>query len=287
MKQSIKNIKNTINHPVKHMVWVVALIFLGAISSCDKFEADLPEEGSLPDLSPPEAGFSFTPNEANHREVNFTNLSFSATDYAWDFGDGNTSAEKAPVHTYEEDGFYVVTLTATDKLGATNMITQDVEITEPEYTFEPEILNPGFDIEGEDDYRDHWRNGDLGGVLQITASPVQDGIRAAKFPSAGDRIAYQLITVEQDKDYIVSFYYTMKTSPAGSLTVAILAGDITEPGDVAAATIASTTVNDQTDADTYVLGSVSFNSGSNSEVAIYVTNDSVESRIDSFTIVED
>ena len=287
MKQISKNSNNNTTYPLKRMLWVSLFMLFGILYSCEKYGSDLPEEGSLVDLTPPEAGFSFTPNEANYRQVNFSNLSFSATDYAWDFGDGNTSTEKAPVHTYQEDGLYTVSLTATDKLGVAHMITQDIEITEPEYTFEPEILNPGFDTEGEDDYRDHWRNGDLGGVIQITSSPIHDGVRAAKFPSAGDRIAYQLITVEQDKDYIVSFYYTMKTSPAGSLSVAILSGDITDAGDVAGATIASTTVSDQTDADTYVLGSVSFNSGNNSEVAIYVTNDSVESRIDSFTIVED
>ena len=287
MKQITKTIKSTIPHPLKSIAWVVMVLCIGVFSSCEKYEANLPEEGTLPDLTPPEAGFSFTPDVANYKQISFTNLSFSATDYQWDFGDGNTSSEKAPVHTYEEDGTYVVSLTATDKLGVSHNITQDLQITEPEYTFEPEILNPGFDIEGEDDYRDHWRNGDLGGVIQITSSPINDGVRAAKFPSAGDRIAYQLITVEQDKDYIVSFYYTMKTSPAGTLSVAILAGDVTDPSAIEGATIASVTVSDQTDADTYVLSSVSFNSGNNSEVAIYVTNVDVESRIDSFTIVED
>ncbi|MEM9685965.1 MAG: PKD domain-containing protein [Bacteroidota bacterium] len=287
MKQIVKNIKNTILYPLKSMAWVIMVMCMAVFSSCEKYEAILPEEGTLPDLTPPEAGFSFNPNEANYKQINFTNLSFSATDYHWDFGDGDTSNEKAPVHTYEEDGAYVVSLTATDKLGISHSITQDIEITEPEYVFAPEILNSGFDIEGEDSYRDHWRNGDLGGVIQITDSPIHAGEKAAKFPSAGDRIAYQLITVEQDKEYIVSFYYTMKTSPAGTLSVAILAGDITDPTAIEGATIASVTVSDQTDADTYMLGSVSFNSGNNSEIAIYVSNVDVESRIDSFTIVED
>jgi VCBS repeat-containing protein len=47
--------------------------------------------------------------------VNFTNLTQPAdlvTSYLWDFGDGNTSTEANPVHTYSADGSYTVSLTA-------------------------------------------------------------------------------------------------------------------------------------------------------------------------------
>ncbi|MBL7804695.1 MAG: PKD domain-containing protein [Saprospiraceae bacterium] len=37
--------------------------------------------------------------------------------YAWDFGDGNTSTEANPSHTYAEDGVYTVTLTITTASG--------------------------------------------------------------------------------------------------------------------------------------------------------------------------
>jgi FOG: PKD repeat len=42
--------------------------------------------------------------------VYFTNLSSSATDYAWDFGDGNTSANANPIYTYTSAGIYTVAL---------------------------------------------------------------------------------------------------------------------------------------------------------------------------------
>lgn len=45
-------------------------------------------------------------------EVSFINLSENALDYFWDFGDGNTSSEFEPTHTYEEPGFYTVNLYA-------------------------------------------------------------------------------------------------------------------------------------------------------------------------------
>ncbi|MEZ4888826.1 MAG: PKD domain-containing protein [Chitinophagales bacterium] len=254
-------------------------------SACEKNV--LPEEGSIPDLTPPSASFAFTPSDADYLQITFSNESGSATDYTWDFGDGMTSTEKNPVHTYSAAGDYTVSLTSSDKLNVSSTTTRTIEIKEPVNDFVPVILNPGFDIEGDDSYRDHWKNGDLGGVLQITSDPVHDGPKAAKFPSAGDRIAYQLITVQANKDYIVSFYYTMKTSPEGTMTVAILAGDVTDPDKVADATIDSVTLTDQSDSGTYVLDSVSFNSGDNTEVAILVTNVGVECRIDSFTIVED
>lgn len=45
-------------------------------------------------------------------EVTFTNMSGYFDEYSWDFGDGNSSTEKAPRHTYKEEGKYFVTLTA-------------------------------------------------------------------------------------------------------------------------------------------------------------------------------
>lgn len=44
--------------------------------------------------------------------VTFTNTSTNADDYLWDFGDGNSSTEKNPVHTYANVGAYTVKLTA-------------------------------------------------------------------------------------------------------------------------------------------------------------------------------
>ena len=50
--------------------------------------------------------------------VTFTNMSKDAETFAWEFGDGQTSTEKDPVHTYAEAGTYTVKLTATNKAGS-------------------------------------------------------------------------------------------------------------------------------------------------------------------------
>lgn len=53
--------------------------------------------------------------------------------YLWDFGDGNTSAEQNPVHTYAQDGFYVVTLTVIGSDGCTATNTYLVQTGIPSF----------------------------------------------------------------------------------------------------------------------------------------------------------
>lgn len=57
--------------------------------------------------------------------VSFTNNSNFANSYSWAFGDGSTSTEENPTHTYAEDGFYTVSLTAVNDLG-TATATQNI-----------------------------------------------------------------------------------------------------------------------------------------------------------------
>jgi PKD repeat protein len=267
---------------------LVMILLIGfTIASCDDERFVIPEAGSVKDETPPEASFSFAPRDTDYKQIDFSNTSISATDFEWTFGDGSSSTDKDPTHTYAANGEYTVTLKAADLLGQSSTTSQTVTLVEPIITFEPEILNPGFDVEGADDYRDNWRNGDLGGVIQITSSPIHDGVKAAKLPSEGDRIGYQLITVEENKDYTISFQYTMKTSPVGSVEVKVFGNHVTDVSEIAGATIASISLNDQTSASDYVSASISFNSGSSTEIAIYFTNIDCESRLDSFTITED
>ncbi len=285
------NIKN-ISFKSAAKLLFLSFLMIGLVTACDTDE--LPEEGSIPDETPPSAAFSATPNEADYKEINFTNLSISATDYAWDFGDGNTSTDANPTNVYAADGTYTVKLTATDKLNQSSTTEKIIEVVEPVVNFTPTISEFSFEDDsdtagcgdGNQDGRDCWRNSDLGGVIQITSSPVYDGDQAAKLPSAGDRIGYQLITVLPETDYKLNFAYTMKTDPVGTLTVAILGGAVSDPDLVNEATIASVELTDQTSASDYVPASIEFNSGSSSEVAIFFTNTGVECRIDLFEFEE-
>jgi PKD repeat protein len=61
--------------------------------------------------------------------VRFTDTSTGdASSWAWDFGDGGTSTEQNPVHTYVAEGGYTVTLAATGP-GGTNSTTVTDAIT--------------------------------------------------------------------------------------------------------------------------------------------------------------
>lgn len=69
---------------------------------------------------------SFTPI-TDGLTVTFNNTSLNADNYNWDFGDGNTSIEENPVHTYAADGSYDVTLTATGP-GQSASVTQAINV---------------------------------------------------------------------------------------------------------------------------------------------------------------
>ena len=63
--------------------------------------------------------------------VDFENQSEGGTSYHWAFGDGTTSTQENPLHVYDEDGVYTVTLTVTNSCGS-DFHTIEIEIiTEP------------------------------------------------------------------------------------------------------------------------------------------------------------
>ncbi|TDQ32417.1 PKD domain-containing protein [Zeaxanthinibacter enoshimensis] len=266
------------------------LIIMVLLTACD-FEYDLPEEGSFEDKTPPSANFTYSQGEGDNWMVySFANQSTSATDFEWDFGDGNSSTELDAQNTYPGEGTYTVTLTASDKLGVTNVSSQVVEVVEPEVPLAriPVILEADFEDnslpDGTGDGRDSWRN-DFGGVIQITSSPVQSGAQAAKFPSAGDRVAYQDgLEVTPNTEYVLTYYYTLKTNNPGSITLTVLGGTITDLAEVAGATLASFEGTDQDSASTYVKVDLPFNSGANETISILITNQGEEARLDNITI---
>jgi len=65
------------------------------------------------------ADFTATPlNGTAPLEVQFTDVSTGGpTSWSWDFGDGGTSPEQSPQHTYAVPGTYTVTLTASNAYG--------------------------------------------------------------------------------------------------------------------------------------------------------------------------
>ena len=72
----------------------------------------------------PVANFNFT---VTNNAVSFSNLSTQASTYSWDFGDGVSSEETAPTHTYDSAGTYNIMLTAT-QCGFSSTVTIPINI---------------------------------------------------------------------------------------------------------------------------------------------------------------
>ncbi|WP_313790931.1 PKD domain-containing protein [Allomuricauda sp. SCSIO 65647] len=102
----------------------------------------------------PEAVASATPDSGNAPlEVMFTGS--NSTDdvgivsYAWDFGDGGTSAEADPVYTFNTAGTYEVELTVTDGGGLTDTDTVTIQVTEPGGNQAPEAVVSATPLSGQ------------------------------------------------------------------------------------------------------------------------------------------
>ncbi|MGB4846324.1 MAG: PKD domain-containing protein, partial [Saprospiraceae bacterium] len=66
----------------------------------------------------PKAVLDLQPQYCIHSPVAMNELSCNATGYAWSFGDGNTSTQSDPSHTYSTSGTYNVTLIVTNECGS-------------------------------------------------------------------------------------------------------------------------------------------------------------------------
>jgi len=80
------------------------------------------------DVSPPIVDFTADVVLTCDGMVNFTDLSTNIPfAWSWDFGDGNTSVQQNPSHTYTTDGIYDVALIATNSFG-NNTLTKTTYI---------------------------------------------------------------------------------------------------------------------------------------------------------------
>ncbi|MCW5898731.1 MAG: PKD domain-containing protein [Flavobacteriales bacterium] len=104
--------------------WPVTLTVTAANNGCT---ASITQNVSV--LVTPVAAFTPVPGDGCvPHQVAFQNGSQNATFFTWDFGDGNTSAQAAPFHTYTAPGTYTVTLTAALANGCQDTHTAQVVV---------------------------------------------------------------------------------------------------------------------------------------------------------------
>jgi gliding motility-associated-like protein len=84
-------------------------------------------------------------------QVQFTDLSFNAISWIWDFGDGGSSTLENPAHTYTQIGDFTVTLTIRNPDGCISQVSHGPYIVKSPDLFIPNVFSPN-----EDNNNDVW-----------------------------------------------------------------------------------------------------------------------------------
>ena len=111
--------------------------------------------------------------------LQFTDLSTGAVSWQWNFGDGNTSTDQSPAHSYQDNGKYTVSLITKDSSGCKALYTYPNKITiNPKpvagfHTIDTMGCAP-YTIDYKNSSKDatsyYWNFGD--GVTSVMASPI-------------------------------------------------------------------------------------------------------------------
>ena len=193
------------------------------------------KESYITSNEPPIADFSATPAGGTAPLlVQFTDDSVAGTNpivsWYWEFGDGDTSTEQNPSHTYTSVGTYSVTLTVTDEHGCSDDATGTISVSLPP---PPPPAGPAgcpttryltVDWEGNNTTKPLYSNGKLAVDLLGPSPNLASNLfleRATHAPVVG-ATTYYLITVRQMENY--------PTLPAN--TQAIVVYNVTPTGSV-------------------------------------------------------
>jgi PKD repeat protein len=124
-------VQNPAAHLYKYgnLPYTVTLVVTNPVTQCT---ATITKNGFITVTAPPFTAFTVKPDSV----INIPNYRFSFVDqttggptsWKWDLGDGSTSTNQNPEHTYRDTGLYTVTLT-TLKNGCDSTISHKVRIT--------------------------------------------------------------------------------------------------------------------------------------------------------------
>jgi len=89
---------------------LVCVMTLVTMMGCNKYVETTEFNDNIEDVDGLVANFDSVPPAYMPYEVMFVNTSVSDITCFWDFGDGHTSNQREPLHTFMEAGIYCVTL---------------------------------------------------------------------------------------------------------------------------------------------------------------------------------
>lgn len=99
-----------------------------------------------PPNRPPTAAFSYAPANPNANEsIAFTDASTdpdaNLASWSWDFGDGVTSPQRSPSHSFSRPGNFTVRLTVQDAEGLASSMAQTIRVVRPPSENLPPVVN--------------------------------------------------------------------------------------------------------------------------------------------------
>lgn len=110
---------------------VLVALFAIIFSSCEEYP-----QYTFQDTNLPASSYSMM---SDGLKVTFLNESAHATQYVWDFGDGQTSTEKNPEHLFTSKNNYTITLTASDNNDVADVFSSSIAVGFPIAGFTYEV----------------------------------------------------------------------------------------------------------------------------------------------------
>jgi PKD repeat protein len=141
-------------------------------------------------------------------DVTFTNQTTGASTYSWDFGDGTTSTEESPTHTYPSKGKFVPTLTATSSAGTTAEASTVL------------FISKGSSVKLDDNSLTDW---DTVATNIVLAGPVSGNFIKAKYDYDGNYVYFYF---EQNTTKADGNIYDLYIDVDNDMSTGLLTGEI-------------------------------------------------------------
>lgn len=162
------------------------------------------EAAPPPPNQAPTAAFSTTALDSIVTFIDESADDSSVVSWSWDFGDGDTSTDQNPVHTYAAYGTYTITLIVADGSGLTDTLVTDLKVRDPEAPL-PYLEAGGLVVmEAENVFANTPRSGDS--WVETTAFAGHSGAGAmVSEPNDGDLFKKPDVSLSPEMTYEVDF----------------------------------------------------------------------------------